>query len=152
MDKSLVVTEEISFMLQKDISDQQEILIIPESHTDDGAVFSQESIPFYKFVRNIAPDTKIDFDAKREEIQERALHSFDIYMPIVFIATNILLPIVVGLVTNYIDTKMKGREHEECTVKMKFIVKTADSYKKLEYDGPAKDFEKTFEKIDITKL
>lgn len=152
MDKSLIITEKINFTLQKEISDQQDFLILPESHADAGAVFSQESIPFYKFVRNISPDTKIDFDAEKDEIQERALHSFDIYMPIVFIATNILLPIAVGLVTNYIDSKMKGREHEDCTVKMKFIVKTAASYKKLEYDGPAKDFEKAFEKIDITKL
>lgn len=131
---------------------EQEILIMPESQDENGSVFAQEAISFYKFVKSSDPNIKMDFYADRESIQERALHSFDIYMPIIFVATNILLPFVVGLVTNYVYDKMKGREHEECTVKVKFIVQKGKTKKELTYDGPAKEFEKAFKKIDISKL
>lgn len=130
----------------------QEILIMPELQDDNSSVFAQEAIPFYKFTKEKNPNTKIDFCADEGSIQERALHSFDIYMPIIFIAANVILPLVVGLVTNYVYDKMKGREHEDCTVKVKFVVKNGQTTKELSYDGSAKDFAKAFEKIDVAKL
>lgn len=136
----------------KEQCEEQDILILPESQDESGSVFAQESISFYKFVKSSDPNIKMDFYSDKESIQERALHSFDIYMPIIFVAANILLPFVVGLVTNYVYDKMKGREHEECTINVKFIVQTGETKKELTYDGPAKEFKEAFNKIDISKL
>ncbi len=132
--------------------DGTDILILPSPYGDSKYYFAQEAVSFVKYCRSINNDVKTDILADDDKIEIRALHSFDIWMPIIWIASKIILPIGVGMVANYIYERMKGREKEECTVKVTFIVRDGKKTKELNYDGDAKAFKKTFEKIDIHKL
>ncbi len=130
----------------------QDFLIFPEQQNERESVFAQESLAFYKFTKQSKPDVRIAFYADEDTFQVKSLHSYDIFMPIIFVATNILLPLAVGLVTNFVYDRMKGREHEDCNLNVKFVVQNDETIKELTYEGTIKDFEKAFEKIDITKL
>lgn len=73
-------------------------------------------------------------------------------MPLIFIAKDILLPIIIGVVIDYINEKRKGREDEPCDVDITFKVKHGNDIKELHYKGSAEAFKDNFEKIDINKL
>ncbi len=129
-----------------------DILVLPSPYKNEKYYFAQESVNFTKYCQTLHNDLKMDILADDDKIEVRSLHSFDIWMPIIWVASTVVLPIVTGLVTNYIYDRIKGREHEECTVKVTFIVKEGDKIKELHYDGDPKAFKDTFEKIDIHKL
>ena len=112
--------------------------------------FAQESINFIKFCRN-SSDKRIDI-LSDGDIQVRSLHSFDIWLPVIWVATSVLLPLAINLVSNYIYDKLKGREEEASQVDVTFIVKREEEEKCLHYKGDAKTFKDKFDKIDLNNL
>jgi len=131
---------------------ETDILVLPSPFENSKYYFAQETVGFVKYCRISNSDIRADILADNNKIEIRALHSFDMWMPIIWVASNIILPIAVGLVTNYIYEYIKGRENEDCTIKVTFIVKNEKGTKELSYDGNAKAFREAFEKIDIHKL
>lgn len=130
--------------------DNTDILALPNKYAEHEYYFAQETADFIKYCRQ--NDSQHSFDILADQIKVRSLHSFDIWMPVLWVGKNILLPIIVGLVANYIHDKIKGREKEDVNVEITFIVKNKKKEKTLHYRGDAKQFEEKFEKIDLTKL
>lgn len=128
-----------------------DFLIVPSDYKENEYYFAQESISFIKFCRQNNTENSIDLLAD-SNIQIRSLHSFDIWMPVIWIATNALLPIAINLVSEYINDKLKGREKEEANVDVTFIVKRENEEKTIHYSGDAKTFKESFEKIDLNKM
>lgn len=134
----------------QDKMSQNDFMVLPTKYDDKHYYFAQESISFIKFCRS-SSDKRIDI-LSDGDIQVRSLHSFDIWLPVIWVATNVLLPLAVSLVSNYIYDKLKGREEEEAQVEVTFIVKRKNDEKCLHYKGDAKTFKETFEKIDLNNL
>ena len=134
--------------------DDTEVLVLPypSLYGDSKYYFAPEAINFVKFCKNENGGLKTDILADEDKIEVRSLHSHDIWMPIILIGSNIILPTVIGIVSNYIYDRMKGREKEDCTVKVSFIINDGEKAKQLNYEGDAKTFKESFEKIDINKL
>lgn len=128
-----------------------DILAVPTKYQDDEFYFAQETINFLKYCRQNNSQYNIDVLADAD-IKIRSLHSFDLWMPVIFIASDIMLPFAINMVSNYIWYKMKGREKEDAKVDVTFIVKREKEEKKLHYCGDAKAFKETFEKIDLNKM
>lgn len=126
-------------------------IVLPSPYKEDKSYYAQETIDFIKFCRESDNQFTIGI-LDNGNIETRSLHSFDIFMPILWVTTEMLLPIVVGVVSNYIFEKMKGREHEEANVELSFIVNRNDEKKMLHYKGPADEFKKAFDKIDLNEL
>ncbi|HBF5318326.1 TPA: hypothetical protein KOQ46_002290 [Clostridioides difficile] len=141
--------DSISKECQKKVNNT-DILIMPYKYDED-FYFADEAVSFYKYCKSRNFEQNIDILAD-ENIKVRALHSFDIWMPLIFIATNILLPIAVNIVSDYIIEKRKGREDEPCDIDVTFKVKHGDDFKELHYKGSAETFKEKFEKIDINNL
>lgn len=127
-----------------------DILIMPYKYNED-FYFADEAVSFYKYCKSKNLEENVDILAD-ENIKVRSLHSFDIWMPLIFVATNIVLPIAVNIVSDYIREKRKGREEEPCDVDITFKVKRGDDFKELHYKGSAEAFKDNFEKIDINNL
>lgn len=128
-----------------------DFVIVPIEYNDNEFYFAQESISFIKFCRQNDPDHSYDLLADHD-IQVRSLHSFDIWMPIIWVASSVLLPFVINMVSSYVYDKLKGREKEEAKVDVTFIVKDDHGEKTIHYSGDAKTFKESFEKIDINKM
>lgn len=73
-------------------------------------------------------------------------------MPVIWVASNVLLPLALELISNYIGEKMKGREEEPAKVDVTLLVKNGTKEKSLHYSGDAKAFKEAFEQIDINKM
>lgn len=130
--------------------DYSEIVIMPYKYNED-FYFADESVSFYKYCKEKNLYNNIEVLAD-ENIKVRSLHSFDIWMPLIYIANYVILPIAINLVSDYIIQKRKGREEERCDVDVTFKVKYGDDFKELHFKGNAETFKETFEKIDINNL
>ncbi len=126
-------------------------VVLPSLYREDEYYYAQETVDFVKFVRESNNDITISI-LSDGDVEVRSLHSFDIFMPVIWIAVNALLPIVINVVSNYISDKMRGRESEEATVNVTFVVNRNDENKVLTYHGSAREFKKTFKNIDLNKL
>lgn len=128
-----------------------DIVAVPLRYHDGEYYFAQETINFLKFCRQ--NDSTHNYDVLADgDIKVRSLHSFDIWMPIIWVAESVLLPIAINLVCSYILEKRKGHEKEETHVDVTFIVKTKGKEKSIHYKGDAETFKEKFEKIDINKM
>ncbi len=135
----------------KRIPEGEKIIICPKRNTNDGNYYySQDAIDFIKFSREQETDCSIDLLS--EEVKVLSLHSADIWVPVIWIAKNVVLPFVISLVANYIFDRMKGRENDQAQVDFTAIVGNGKKKKEIHYKGPAKEFKETFEKMDISKL
>lgn len=130
--------------------EENDIIAIPVSYNQD-YLFAQETVDFIKYCREKDNEHKYDI-LSDGDIVIRSLHSFDIWMPIIFVAQSILLPIAINMVSNYIWEKTKGREKEEVEIDMTFIVKNGKKEKSIHYKGNAKEFKDSFERIDLNKM
>ena len=127
-----------------------DFVALPQKYCEE-YYFAKETIDFIKFCRQNNSDYTFDILADGD-VKIRSLHSFDIWLPVLWISSQILLPIAVNLVSNFISDKLKGREKEDAKVDVTLIVKRDNEEKILHYNGDAKTFEKTFEKIDLNKM
>lgn len=162
MKDDLIITESTSpfnnYFAEKEVSEQTkeklnttDILAVPIRYDDGEYYFAQETISFLKYCRQTNPENTADV-LSDGDIKLRSLHSFDIWMPVIWIGSSIALPLVVNLVSNYIWEKMRGREQEDVKVDITIMVKQGKKIKELHYNGDAKAFKETFDKIDIMKL
>lgn len=135
----------------KEKLEQVDILVVPARYAENEYYFAQETIEFIKFCREREDKYKIDILADGD-IKIRSLHSFDIWMPIIEVLSDVAFNIAIGLVANYIYDKLKGREHECAQVDVTFVVKNGKNSKELHYRGDAKTFKENFEKIDLNKM
>ena len=128
-----------------------DLLAVPAKYVDGEFYYAQETIDFIKFCRQNDPDHSFDVLADGD-VKLRSLHSFDIWLPIIWVAAEVLLPIAINVVSNFISDKLKGREKEEANVDLTMIVIRENEEKTIHYHGDAKTFKETFEKIDLNKM
>lgn len=125
------------------------ILLVP--HINNGNyLFAQETINFAKFCNEKTNDDIVSVLANGD-IVIRDLHSFDIYLPIIQIVSDLVIQIAVNLISSYIYDKLKGR-NEAANVDFTMYIKTNKTKKKLHYKGDAKTFAEYIKIIDINKL
>ena len=68
-----------------------DFLAVPTRYEDQRYYFAQETVDFLKYCRIESPEHTFDI-LSDETAQIRSLHSFDIWMPVIWVASNVLLP------------------------------------------------------------
>ena len=87
-----------------------DILAVPTAYGDHEFYFAQETIDFLKYCRGKSPEHSFGVLAE-DDIQIRSLHSFDIWMPVIWVASSILLPFAINMVIqagHFYDKKIIG--------------------------------------------
>lgn len=126
-------------------------VVLPSQYRDDGYYYAQETIDFVKFFREVCPEVPITV-LTGGDIEVRSLHSFDIFMPIIWIAQNVILSAVLNVVSSYIYDRLKGRESEEADVDLSFVVERDGEKKMIHFKGPAREFAECFKGVDLNEL
>lgn len=117
-------------------------LILPYENFREGvdycfSEYAQEVLQYSK--DNPSGDLKLDIAATDENYKVIELHSMLLQIGI-FIATSVVIPMAVGLVTNYTYDKIKKlhQAEEDVEVRVTFISVLPDGTSRaLSYDGPA---------------
>lgn len=125
----------------------KDILLIPDEGFRglDSPVFPVRTEDVFNYLKKQLPeDLSIDICIEDKDYKEVALHA-DLTIISTAIVTAIALPVLVNVLSTYINNKLF--KPESSNVKMSIIVIKDDSNAfKVDYEGPAKDFSKISEK------
>lgn len=129
--------------LEADIKQANMLLIPYEGFRNyDKPVFPEETMHFYNFIKEYENEELIgEICISDEDFVELELHA-DLISIADMVVNSGVLPIVIGLVTNYIDRKLQGHNTE---AKVKVNITEVDGSKStnLYYEGDADKFEET---------
>lgn len=125
------------------------ILPIEKFREYENPLFPHGTENIYLFLREKLPQKyNLEIAIDDKDYKELALHHDLIYLGI-FMSKEILLPLLLNLLANYTYYKLPLKSKQE-KVKLKIIV--TDKLKKIDYEGPAKDFKLIAKKIkEISK-
>lgn len=129
---------------------QANCLIIPYENFRSGVdyCFSEYAQEVLEYSRD-NPDLKMDIAATDDNYKVIELHSLLLQIGI-FVATSIVLPVVVNVVSNFVYDKIKElhRKKDDVEVSVTFISVNADgTSKQISYDGPVDKLETVINKV-----
>ena len=124
------------------------VLFVPtDLHPEyNGPAFPETTLWVLDYLREGLGDTlTVDAIARDEDYAEFAYRSEDIFLPHVFIANEVLVPLVVTLLGSFLNGLVKrgGKQRTESHVKSKIYYKDrSGKMLSIEYDGPADTYER----------
>jgi len=140
----------------KEFARHADILFLPDLNLREGVnrAFQPDTLTFYKYVKQKNKDLKIGLFENEGETKTLSLHSFDIWLPTIWIASSVMLPFVINLAGSYVYERLRGREKEDVTVQLNVVIEDRDTGKSASifYKGPGEGLKESFEKIDINKM
>jgi len=142
--------ELISFMQEN----PKGILCVPENVTKQSQynVVMPQTYDFAKWIKKNRKDITIDV-AESEGI--KSLHSYDFWMPIVILASDMSVQVFLGLVSSYIYDRIKGAlKHDNANVHVQAYYKETSEgvIKKFSYEGSVEGFKNVAKKFNINKF
>ena len=96
------------------------VLIIPDGKSSkNNNIFPVTTTELYRYLQKKSPSqVKLDIATKDEDYVELAQHSDLLNLPTI-IVSGVILPIIIGLITNYIYDELKS---DDVIVKRKIII------------------------------
>lgn len=123
------------------------LVIVPLTFGPEGNVvsFPAGTIEFYRFVqRSLAEDAIVEIASKDKDYTEISLHSVDIFLPAIYIASHVMFPVAVNLISSYISTHLFNRKSSNNDNIVHSTIHCEDCNGRkftMEYVGPASTFE-----------
>jgi hypothetical protein len=150
------------YLLRKDLKksiqtrlSSMDVILFPfiDFRKDVSVCFPERTGEIYKYLQAelLKHETSIDMAVNDEEYEEIELHDAVITLPILFVAKQILLPLVISLLANWIYGRYKQTipSEKEPTIKFTAIVPTSKGNKEIKFEGDAKSFAKLGDKIKL---
>ena len=128
-------------------------LMIPEEGFRDceEVLFPEETLKFYNYVKEHAKeDIYPEICISDEDYKELELHA-DVLNIVQFIVCSIALPFAINMISSYVYDKVKSRK-ADLDVKVKINVEVKDGFKKITYEGSAKNFKSSMETVSKTLI
>lgn len=123
------------------------VVIVPTIFQREEAVvaFPIGTIDFYRFVQeNFADDYVVEIASKDENYTELARLSADIFLPAIYIASNVAPSIIVNVVSSYISKLLSNKKSSTEGGTVDSTIHYEDESGKkvtIDYRGPASTFE-----------
>ena len=129
------------------------IKFLPEKYQDcEEMVVKKEAGSFSKWLRQNHPNIKVYVPEGHKKL---VLKDNDFWFPLVFLASDITLPVYINIVSNYIYDRMRGslsNEKSRVHLKAEFQDKKNDVTKKFHYDGDVEGLQESVKKFDLNKF
>ena len=145
--------EMIKFFEKMDRIDTENIMILPQRANLEilEFMYAEETTDFVKYSRS--EEQKILTVKVDETIKIIGLHSSTLWLPVIFIAEKILLPIAIKLLCGYINKKIGNCSKSEQEVHLEMTTKDEKGiYKTFNYTGDAESLENILNKVDVSKF
>lgn len=127
--------------------------IIPMEYFNcDGRVLCSETGDFAKWVRKNNPAINVEIETPDKKL---ILRSGDYWLPLVFLANDVTLPIYLNIVASYLYEKMKGAlKGEKARVHLSAIYenKSEGIAKKFDFEGDIDSLQKVITKFNLNKF
>ena len=118
----------------------------------EGLMLPSDAGDFAKWVRQNAASIKVETHKTDRYIVRR---SSNYWLPLVFLASDIALPIYLNLVANYIYDKMKGAlKGESARVHLSAVYedRNAGVVKRFNFEGDLDSLQKTIKRFDLNQF
>jgi hypothetical protein len=129
------------------------IKFIPEKYQDyEDLVIKKEVGPFSKWLRQNYPDINVHDPSAHKKL---VLKDNDFWFPLVYLATDITLPVYLSIVSSYIYDRMKGslsNEKAKVHLTVEFSDKKNGITKKFHYDGEVEGLQKSVKRFDLNNF
>ncbi|OOR21735.1 hypothetical protein [Bacillus cereus] len=125
------------------------LLLIPYEgfKTIEDPVFPEETMKFYEFIKDYSDERLIgDICISDDNYVELELHADLISLANMVIDTAVL-PITLGLITNYISQKLQERKGD-LKIKVNMTVVDGEKSTTISYEGDADKFEETIKAVN----
>lgn len=134
-------------------SEPSGLKFLPEKYQDcDEDVIKQEVGSFSKWLRQNHSNINVYVPQTHKKL---VLKDNDFWMPLVFLATDITLPVYLSIVSNYIYDRMKGAlSNEKSRIHLEAVYQDKKNgvTKKFLYDGTVEGMQKSVEKFDLNNF
>lgn len=129
------------------------ITFIPEKYKGcEGLLMKPDAGDFAKWLRQNKSDINVEM---RKTDKRLVLRSGDYWLPLVFLASDVALPIYLSLVSNYIYDRMKGALiGEKARVHLEVIYEDKEESitKKFTFEGDGDGLKEAIKKFDLNKF
>ena len=134
-------------------SDPSGFQMVPERHGDSEVlVLPSHAGDFAKWVRRHRPDVAVSSGCVEGRLIRRAN---DVWLPLVYLAQDVALPVFLGLVTSYLYDKMKGALRGDRT-RVHFSVEYEDAragvVRRFNFEGDAEALNETLKQFDVDRF
>ncbi len=117
-----------------------------------GKLLSPDAGDFSKWLNSNRPEINLTIDKGDGTL---VLRSSDFWLPLVFLASDVALPIYLNLVSNYLYDRMKGalrNEKPRVHLEAVFHDEKEGISKKFSYEGDADGLQKAIKKFDLNRF
>ena len=129
------------------------VVVLPESVGDDGIVgIESDGGDFLKWLSSTQPGLEIKVPQDATKI---ILRSAEIWLPIIYVASDTSVQVFLNLVSSYIYEKCKGLlngETARVTFSLVYETKKDRRLKRLEFSGDFAELQKIAKKFDINNF
>lgn len=121
-------------------------------HSCKAKLMSPDAGDFSKWLNRNHPEINLTIDRGDGKL---VLRSSDFWLPLVFLASDVALPIYLNLVSNYLYDRMKGalrNEKPRVHLVAVFHDKQEGISKKFSYEGDAEGLQKAIKRFDLNRF
>lgn len=131
-------------------SNSSDLIFVAEKYQKyEGEFFKADVGDFAKWLKKNSPKIKV-FVPKA--VGKIILRDMDVWLPLVYLASDITLPIYLSMVANYLSDRMKGvLKGEKARVHLNVVYEDNNSgiSKKFNFEGDTEALQNTIKKFDI---
>lgn len=144
---------DVSTLVDEKLPEQKGIVVLPErhGHAKQLAVVADAG-DFVKWVKRNSDGISI---SQPKETKKLLLRSIDIFLPLVFLASDIALPVYLNLVASYLYDKTRGNlKNDSDNIRFSAVYKSEKDgvLKKFEFSGNGEALKKTIKKFDLNEF
>lgn len=148
----VTVEDDTDFITYKK-SNPTGLVMLPEQYGESKQlVLKSDAGDFAKWLKTNASTIKVKVGKADQRL---VLRSGDYWLPLVFLASDVALPIYLNLVANYLYEKMKGAlKGETACVHLSAVYedKTTGVVKRFNFEGDAEALQKAIKRFDLNQF
>ena len=151
------ITEYLSQVQAKSDIERKGILVLPTKDWQQSGVnvFMSETFDFVKWVKQKSTNDFSISVATTKDKRVAEMKSDNILLPLVYLFSNVSIPIYLNMVANYLYDKLKGKLGTDKTtvnLEVRSEDKKKGKVKRFSYHGSYEGFQKIVKKMDINEF
>jgi hypothetical protein len=130
-------------------STQGGIGLVPEPYGDTPLGLKADGVDFAKWIKQIHPEFPISLPTSSPKI---ALYSADVWLPLIYLASDTSMSVFLNMVSSYLYDKAKGKlrsDRPKVHMSIMYQNKKDGTVKKFEFSGDSESLSKAVKRFDL---
>ncbi|MCR1770876.1 hypothetical protein [Burkholderia glumae] len=142
------VTDDATY-LEYFSSGQGGIGLVPEPYGNTSLGLKADGADFAKWLKQQRPELPISLPISSPRI---TLHSVDVWLPLIYLSSDVAMPVLLNLVSNYLYDKLKGKlpqDRPKVHLSVMYQNKRDGTTKRFEFSGDDDSLSKAIKRFDL---